>query len=168
VTDNFLIGCLNLTDIPLTGAGHHQVTATVKIDANGITTLQAVDNTTGQVATKTFTANQGRLSPEEIERMLKAAEDFAEQDEASGEVVDARDALEGLAYDLRNQLEKDKQRLGGRLSEDMRGQLEDAVRDALEWLDENPSAAAEQYEERSKQLEELSLRIVSRPHHEDL
>ena len=172
VIDNFLLDCLNLTDVH---TGHQQVVVTVNIDNNGIIHLKATDNATGISEIITITADKGRLSAAEIDAMLKSSEDFALQDEAAKEVIDAKNTLEGFAYSLRGQLE-DKQQLGGRISEEMKIKLDDAVQDALEWLDDNPTEAMETYKDKKKQLEEIlasklaeeNCDVYAATEHEDL
>ena len=152
VIDNVLLDCLNLTDVPIGHTGHQQVVVAVNIDNNGIVFLRATDNATGKSEMITITADKGRLSAAEIEDMLKASDDMAEQDVAAKEAADAKNALEGFAYSLRNQLEDKEQR---RINEDLIDELEDAIKNALEWLDDNPGAAVEDYVDKRKQLEDL-------------
>ena len=123
--------------------------------------MGAEDKGTGKSEKITITADKGRLSPEEIERMLKAAEEFAESDKAAKEVVDAKNALEGFAYNMRNQIE-DKEKLGGKISEEDKSTIEDAVKETLEWLDENPEATKDDYADKLKELEGVTNPIVSK------
>lgn len=159
--DNVLLGKFELTGIPPAPRGVPQIEVTFEIDANGIVNVGAEDKGTGKSEKITITADKGRLSPEEIERMLKAAEEFAEADKAAKEVVDAKNALEGFAYNMRNQIE-DKEKLGGKISEEDKTTIEDAVKEALEWLDENPSATVDDYKDRLKQLEGITNPIVTK------
>ena len=93
--------------------------------------------------------------------MLKAAEEFAESDKAAKEVVDAKNSLEGFAYNMRNQIE-DKEKLGGKISDEDKTTIEDAVKEALEWLDENPTATVDDYKEKLKTLEGITNPIVTK------
>jgi len=93
--------------------------------------------------------------------MLKAAEEFAEQDKAAKEVVDAKNSLEGFAYNMRNQIE-DKEKLGGKITDEDKTTIEEAVKEALEWLDENPQATADDYKDKLKELEGITNPIVSK------
>jgi len=159
--DNVLLGKFELTGIPPAPRGVPQIEVTFEIDANGIVNVGAEDKGTGKSEKITITADKGRLSPEEIERMLKAAEEFAEADKAAKEVVDAKNALEGFAYNMRNQIE-DKEKLGGKITDEDKTTIEDAVKEALEWLDENPQATAEDYQDKLKELEGITNPIVSK------
>jgi len=159
--DNVLLGKFELTGIPPAPRGVPQIEVTFEIDANGIVNVGAEDKGTGKSEKITITADKGRLSPEEIERMLKAAEEFAESDKAAKEIVDAKNALEGFAYNMRNQIE-DKEKLGGKISEEDKTTIEDAVKETLEWLDENPEATKDDYADKLKELEGVTNPIVSK------
>jgi heat shock protein 5 len=159
--DNVLLGKFELTGLPPAPRGVPQIEVTFEIDANGIVNVAAEDKGTGKSEKITITADKGRLSTEEIERMLKAAEEFAEQDKAAKEVVDAKNALEGFAYNMRNQVE-DKEKLGGKISDEDKTTIEDAVKEALEWLDENPTATVDDYKDKLKELEGITNPIVTK------
>ena len=159
--DNVLLGKFELTGLPPAPRGVPQIEVTFEIDANGIVNVGAEDKGTGKSEKITITADKGRLSPEEIERMLKAAEEFAEQDKAAKEIVDAKNALEGFAYNMRNQIE-DKEKLGGKISDEDKTTIEDAVKEALEWLDENPAATVDDYKDKLKELEGITNPIVTK------
>ena len=159
--DNVLLGKFELTGLPPAPRGVPQIEVTFEIDANGIVNVGAEDKGTGKSEKITITADKGRLSPEEIERMLKAAEEFAESDKAAKEVVDAKNALEGFAYNMRNQIE-DKEKLGGKISDEDKTTIEDAVKEALEWLDDNAAASADDYKDKLKELEGVTNPIVTK------
>jgi len=159
--DNVLLGKFELTGLPPAPRGVPQIEVTFEIDANGIVNVGAEDKGTGKSEKITITADKGRLSQAEIDAMLKAAEEFAESDKAAKEVVDAKNALEGFAYNMRNQIE-DKEKLGGKIDDDDKTTIEDAVKEALEWLDENPQASADEYKDRLKELEGVTNPIVTK------
>merc|ERR1711903_57076 len=102
--DNHLLGKFELSGIPPAPRGVPQIEVTFEIDANGILQVSAEDKGTGKAEKITITAEKGRLSEEEIERMVREAEEFAEQDQAQKEKIDGRNALEGYAYNMRNQI----------------------------------------------------------------
>ena len=159
--DNVLLGKFELTGLPPAPRGVPQIEVTFEIDANGIVNVGAEDKGTGKSEKITITADKGRLSQDEIDAMLKAAEEFAESDKAAKEVVDAKNSLEGFAYNMRNQIE-DKEKLGGKISDEDKTTIEDAVKEALEWLDENPQATADDYKDRLKELEGVTNPIVTK------
>merc|ERR1712127_744700 len=109
----------------------------------------------------TITADKGRLSEEEIERMVREAEEFAEEDKNLKARVDARNGLEGYAYNMRNQV-NDEEKLGDKISDEDKETIEEAVTEAIDWLDENPEADAEEYKEKQTELEEKCNPIVQK------
>jgi heat shock protein 5 len=159
--DNVLLGKFELTGIPPAPRGVPQIEVTFEIDANGITHVSAQDKGTGKEEKITITADKGRLSEEEIERMVKDAEEFADQDKAMRETVDARNALEGYAYNMRNQIE-DKEKLGGKISDEDKETISEAVKKALDWLDDNREAGKEDLQQQLKDLEAVCNPIVSK------
>lgn len=159
--DNILLGKFELTGLPPAPRGVPQIEVTFEIDANGILQVSAQDKGTGKQEKITITADKGRLSTEEIERMAREAEEFAEQDKRAKETVDARNQLEGFAYNMRNTIE-DKDKLGDKIDESDKQTISEAVQAALDWLDENREATKEEYEERRKQLEEITNPIIKK------
>ena len=140
--DNHQLGKFDLTGIPPAPRGQPQIEVTFEIDANGILQVSAEDKATGKAEKITITAEKGRLSEEDIERMVQEAEEFAEEDKVLKEKIDKRNSLESFAYNVRN-TEKD-------LGEEDVEVLETAVQDVLDWLDENPDAEAEEYDAKQK------------------
>merc|ERR1712124_25685 len=149
--DNHLLGKFELNGIPPAPRGVPQIEVTFEIDANGVLQVAAEDTGAGKTEKITITAEKGRLSEEEIERMVREAEEFADEDAKVKEKVDKRNALEGYAYNLRNTLnEEDKET------------LEEAVKETLDWLDENDDAEVEEFEEKQKELEGIANPIISK------
>eukprot|EP01063_Lacrimia_lanifica_P038237 TRINITY_DN806_c0_g2_i1.p4 TRINITY_DN806_c0_g2~~TRINITY_DN806_c0_g2_i1.p4 ORF type:complete len:117 (-),score=85.57 TRINITY_DN806_c0_g2_i1:131-481(-) len=97
--------------------------------------------------------------------MVKEAEEFEEADKEMKGKVEAKNSLESMAYNLKNQVD-DEDKLGGKLDEDDKTAIEDAVKEALEWLDENPSADKEEYEEQLQTLQSVTNPIVSKVYQE--
>merc|ERR1712146_608904 len=100
--DNHLLGKFELTGIPPAPRGVPQIEVTFEIDANGILQVSAEDKGTGKADKITITAEKGRLSEEEIERIVQEAEEFAEEDKKTKERIDGRNGLEGYCYNLKN------------------------------------------------------------------
>merc|ERR1719389_715354 len=154
--DCHLLGKFDLTNIPPAPRGVPQIEVTFEIDANGILNVGAEDKGTGSKEKIVITNEKGRLSQEEIDRMVQEAEEFAEEDKKVKERIDARNSLETYAYNLRNQVE-DEEKLGGKLDEADKETLEDAVADTLEWLEENgDDAEADEINEKLKELEAVA------------
>jgi len=163
--DNVQLGKFDLTDVPPAPRGVPQIEVTFEIDANGIVNVGAEDKGTGKSEKITITADKGRLSEEEIERMVREAEEFAEEDKEMKGKVDARNALEGYAYNMKNQI-NDEEKLGGKIEDDDKETIEEAVTEAIDWLDENPEADKEELEEKMKELEGVCNPIVSKLYQE--
>ena len=159
--DNHLLGEFELSGIPPAPRGTPQIEVTFFIDANGILNVEAADKGSGKSEKITITNEKGRLSQEEIDRMVQEAEEFAEEDKRAKERVDARNNLETYAYNMKNQVE-DSDKLGGSLDESDKQTVKEAVNDAIEWLDENQDAEKEDYEEKLKSLEDTCSPIVSK------
>jgi len=158
--DNHLLGKFELNGIPPAPRGTPQIEVTFFIDANGILNVGAEDKGTGKSEKITITNDKGRLSQEEIDRMIQEAEEFAEEDKAVKEKVDARNSLETYCYNMKNQI-SDEDKLAGKISDEDKSTIEEAVTEALEWMDDNQDAEKEDYEEKLKSLEETVNPIVS-------
>lgn len=140
--------------------GTPQIEVTFEVDANGILNVKAEDKGTGKSEKITITNEKGRLSQEEIDRMVREAEEFAEEDKKVKERIDARNGLETYIYNMKNQVsEKDK--LADKLESDEKEKIETAVKEALEWLDDNQSAEKEEYEEKLKEVEAVCNPIIT-------
>merc|ERR1712054_480760 len=163
--DNVLLGKFELTGLPPAPRGVPQIEVTFEIDANGILVVGAEDKASGAKETITITADKGRLSEEEIERMIREAEEFAEEDKLMKETIDARNKLEGFAYNMRNQV-TDEEKLGDKLDEDDKQTILDAIDEAIEFLEDNLEADKEEYEEALAELEGIVNPIVERIYQE--
>merc|ERR1711953_403220 len=163
--DNHLLGKFDLTGIPPAPRGQPQIEVTFEIGANGIVQVSAADKGTGKSESIQITADKGRLSQEEIERMVREAEEFAEEDKIMKETIDARNGLEGYAYSMKNTV-NDEDKLGDKIDEDDKETIEEAVSEVIDWLDENPEAEKEEYEEKLKELEGICNPIVQRLYQE--
>jgi len=164
--DNVMLGKFELTGLTPAPRGVPQIEVTFEIDANGIVSVAAQDKATGVQEQITITADKGRLSEEEIERMVKEAEEFADEDKNLKERVDARNGLEGYAYNMRNQV-NDEEKLGGKISDEDKETIEEAVTEAIDWLDENAESDAEEYKEKLTELEGVCNPIVQKLYAEE-
>uniref|UniRef100_A0A6N2ML04 Uncharacterized protein n=1 Tax=Salix viminalis TaxID=40686 RepID=A0A6N2ML04_SALVM len=155
-----LLGKFDLTGIPPAPRGTPQIEVTFEVDANGILNVKAEDKGTGKSEKITITNDKGRLSQEEIERMVREAEEFAEEDKKVKERIDARNSLETYVYNMKNQI-NDKDKLADKLEADEKEKIETATKEALEWLDDNQNAEKEDYEEKLKEVEAVCNPIIT-------
>ena len=115
--------------------------------------VSAADKGTGKSEQIEIKNDKGRLSPEEIERMVKEAEQYAEEDALVQKRIEARNALENFSYSLKSQV-NDKEGLGGKLEKDDKKTILDAVNAAASWLEsEGATASAEEIDERREELQ---------------
>jgi heat shock protein 5 len=159
--DNHQLGKFDLNGIPPAPRGVPQIEVTFEMDANAILRVSAKDMGTGQEEKITITNDQNRLTPEDIERMVKEAEMFAEEDAKVKEKVEAKNEFESYAYNLKNQI-GDQEKLGGKLDEESKAKIETAVDEAISWLEANAGAETEELKAQKKALEELVQPIISK------
>lgn len=158
---NHALGKFELTGIPPAPRGVPQIEVTFEIDANGILQVSAEDKASGKSEKITITAEKGRLSEEEIERMVHEAEEFAEEDKRTKQRVDARNGLESYCYSLKNSLSDEEKGIADKISEEDKESLEEAIKETLEWLDDNQEADKDDYDAKKQELESLANPIVS-------
>eukprot|EP01062_Namystynia_karyoxenos_P053294 TRINITY_DN4310_c0_g1_i3.p2 TRINITY_DN4310_c0_g1~~TRINITY_DN4310_c0_g1_i3.p2 ORF type:complete len:488 (+),score=234.88 TRINITY_DN4310_c0_g1_i3:118-1464(+) len=160
--DNRILGNFELQGIPPAPRGVPQVEVTFDVDADGILQVSAKDLGSGSEQQITIQNEKGRLSKEEIERMIADAQEREAEDEQLKAAAEARNELEQTAYSLRNQI-GDEDKLGGKLEEEEKQEIADAVKEALDWLDANPAAgpAAANKGDCEEQLQKLQA--VSNP-----
>jgi len=156
--DNHQLGKFELTGIPPAPRGVPQIDVTFEVDANGILQVSAEDKGTGKSEKITITAEKGRLSQEDIDRMVREAEEFADEDKKVKERIDSRNGLESYLYNLKNTLDDDEK--SASISAEDKKELTDAVDEALDWLEENPEADKEDYDEKQKEIEQVSGPIM--------
>ena len=154
------LGKFELTGIPPAPRGVPQIEVTFEVDANGILQVSAEDKGTGKAEKITITAEKGRLSEDEIERMVKEAEDYAEEDKKIKERIDSRNGLESYLYNLKNTLDDDEKGISDNISAEDKKELQDMIDEALDWMDENPEADKEDYDEKMKEVEQVANPIM--------
>merc|ERR1711916_185278 len=159
--DNHLLGKFELTGIPPAPRGTPQIEVTFEIDANGIMNVNAEDKASGKVESITIKNDKGRLSEEEIEKLVKESEMYAEEDKKIKEKTEARNGLEGYAYNMRNSI-NDNEKLGAKISEEDKKTIEDAVQATIEWLDSNQDASTEEYKEQQTEIENICNPIIQK------
>ncbi|KAM3268928.1 Heat shock 70 kDa protein [Capsicum baccatum] len=158
--DNNLLGKFELKGIPPAPRGVPQVNVCFDIDANGILNVSAEDKTAGVKNKITITNDKGRLSKEEIERMVQEAEKYKAEDESMKKKVEAKNSLENYAYNMRNTVKDEK--FSGKLDPSDKQKIEKAVDETIEWLDGNQLAEVDEFEDKLKELENLCNPIIAK------
>lgn len=162
--DNNRLGKFELTGIPPAPRGVPQIEVTFSLDANGILKVEATDKGTGKSESITIKNDKGRLSKEEIDRMVEDAEKYASQDAELKAKIEARNSLENYAHLLRGQLSDTSDTgFGSKLLDDDKETLEDAVKETLEFVEENfDTATAEEFEEQKQKLIDTANPITAK------
>merc|ERR1712159_176574 len=157
-SDNKSLGTFRLDGIPPAPRGVPQIEVAFDVDANGILSVSARDTASGASKDITITAEKGRLSEDEIERMVREAEEFAEGDKQLRENVEARNQFEAYAYQLRGSLD------GLTLEADDKAALDKALDAATAWLDEHasPAPSKDESDAQRKALEEVANPILQK------
>ena len=158
--DNHILGTFDLHGIPLAPRGVPQIDVTFDIDANGLLNVSAEDKTTGKRNQITITNDKGRLSKDEIERMVNDAKKYEEEDKVQRERIDAKNGLENYAYSMKNTMNDEK--VAGKLDAGDKQKVLDAVSETVQWLERNQEASKEEYESRQKDLEGVCSPIMTR------
>lgn len=155
------MGRFDLTGIPAAPRGTPQIEVTFEVDQNSILSVTAVEKGSGKKNNIVIKNENGKLSDADIERMLREAEEFAEQDKLAKERIDARQALDNYIYSVKSSM-NDEGKLKGKLSSDDEEALNDAIKEGQSFLDSNPEAEKEEYDEKRKEIEEICDPIIKR------
>ena len=158
--DNNLLGKFELQGIPPAPRGVPQINVCFDIDANGILNVSAEDKSTGQKNKITITNDKGRLSKEEIERMVQEAEKYKAEDEEHKKKIEAKNGLENYAYNMKNTMNDEN--VGGKIDADDKSKIMAAVEETISWLDGNQTAEVDEFEDKLKELEGICNPIISK------
>ncbi|KAL9369939.1 hypothetical protein Peur_041138 [Populus x canadensis] len=158
--DNNLLGTFELKGIPPAPRGVPQINVCFDIDANGILNVSAEDKASGVKNKITITNDKGRLGKDDIERMVQEAERYKAEDEKVKKKVEAKNALENYAYNMRNTMRDDK--VGGKLDPADKQKIEKEIEETIDWLDRNQLAEVDEFEDKLKELEGLCNPIISK------
>ncbi|XP_067687872.1 heat shock 70 kDa protein cognate 4 [Haliotis asinina] len=158
--DNNILGKFELTGIPPAPRGVPQIEVTFDIDANGILNVSAVDKSTMKENKITITNDKGRLSKEEIERMVNEAENYKAEDEKQKERIQAKNGLESYAFNMKSTVEDEK--LKDKISEDDKKTITDKCNEVISWLDSNQLAEKDEFEHKQKELEGVCNPIITK------
>lgn len=159
--DNHNLGKFDMSGIPPAPKGVPQIEVTFEIDENSIMTVSASDKGTGKKEQITITNDKGRLTKEEIERMIADSEKFAEEDKAIKEKIDAKNTFENYIYQMKSTVE-DKDKLAEKLSDEDKTTIKDALTDAQDWLNANPDSEKDEFEDKLKELQSTCDPIISK------
>jgi heat shock protein 5 len=164
--DNHLLGKFELGGIPPAPRGQPQLEVTFEIDSNGIVNVSAEDKGTGKSEKITITNDKGRLTEEEIERMVREAEEFAEEDKKTKERIDAKNAFDGYLHGLKSAVEGgDGKGLDDKMDEEDKEKVKEALEDGESWISANAEADAEEIRDKHKEIEGICAPIVSKYYH---
>jgi len=158
--DNNILGKFELSGIPPAPRGVPQIEVTFDIDANGILNVSAEDKSSGNKNKITITNDKGRLSKEDIERMVKEAEQYKSEDDKNKQRIEAKNGLENYAFSLRNTL-KDPN-VAGKIDDSDKTALEKAIDETVKWLDANQTGESEEFEHKQKELEGIAMPIMTK------
>ena len=162
--DNHLLGKFELTGIPPAPRGQPQIEVTFEINADGILNVSAQDKGTGKSEQIVITNDKGRLSQEEIERMIREAEESAEADKALREKVDARNSFDSYVYSMRSTVDGsgENKGLSDKLESEEKSAIKEALRDGEEWLRENADAEVDEIKAKQKEVEAVCAPIIKK------
>ena len=160
--DNHSLGKFDLSGIPPAPRGQPQIEVTFDVDENSILTVSAVEKATGKSEKIVVTNDSGRLSKEEIERMLKEAKEFEEQDKITKEKIDAKNSFENYIYSMKNTVEDKEKGLGAKLTDDEKETINNAIKEAQDWLSANQDAEKDEYDTHLKDLQTICDPIIGK------
>ena len=158
--DNHSLGHFDLTGIPPAPRGIPKIEVTFDIDANGILNVSAADKSSGQEKKITITNNKGRLSQDDIDRMVNEAKEFEKEDNLVKEKISAKNSLESYCFNMKASL--DESHFKGKINDEDRNKILDACNGAIKWLDGNQMAEKDEFEDKRKEVEAVCNPIVSR------
>ena len=158
--DNHLLGKFDLTGIPPAPRGTPQIEVTFDVDANGILNVSAVEKGSGKQEKITITNDKGRLSKEEIDRMVNDAEKFKDEDDKQKERISAKNSLESYIFNLKSTLDQDQVKT--KLSEVDISSARKELDSTLAWLDQNQLGEKEEYQEKQRELENSLKKLMEK------
>ena len=158
--DNNLLGKFELTGIPPAPRGVPQIEVTFDIDANGILNVSASDKSTGKSNKITITNDKGRLSKEDIERMVEEAEKYKNEDEKTRQRIEAKNSLENYAYNIRTTIRDEKTK--NKISDTDRDIIENKVKEVISFIEISEKDEKEEFEEKEKELKSIADPIIAK------
>jgi heat shock protein 1/8 len=161
VKDNNLLGSFNLTGIPPMPRGQPKIVIDLSIDVNGILEVTAKEESTGKTNNIKITNDKGRLSKEQIEEMVKAAEKYKEDDEKNKQLIEAKNELENYLYNTKNSLSTKSEGAPENFDE-IKAQIDPVVDEALKWFEDNPKLDIQEYKNKQKECEDKIKPLITK------
>jgi len=158
--DNNILGKFELSGIPPAPRGVPQIDVTFDVDANGILNVSAVDKSSGKENKITITNDKGRLSKEDIERMVREAEKFKSEDDTQRERIQAKNSLESYAFNMKQTIEDEK--IKDKISDEDKTSIVDKCKEVIDWLDGNQTGEKDEFEHQQKELEKVCSPIITK------
>ena len=158
--DNNLLGRFDLTGIPPAPRGVPQIEVFFDIDANGILNVSAVDKSTGKSNKITITNDKGRLSKDEIDRMVNDAEKYKAEDERQREKIASRNKLESYVFSVKQAVNE----AGDKLSDNDKEKASKECEQTIRWLDNNTLADKDEYEHKLEELQNVCSPLMMKLH----
>merc|ERR1711937_833947 len=157
--DNNNLGKFDMTGIPPAPRGVPQIEVSFDLSANGILSVNAKDKKGSASGKITIYSNKGRLSEDEINKIVEDAEKYKAEDEEKRKTIQAKNELENMAYQMRNTL--DDAKFKDMIKDDDKKKVQDMVKETIDWVDANPNAEREEYESKRKEIEEVWRPIIT-------
>jgi len=158
--DNHLLGKFELSGIPPAPRGVPQIEVTFDIDANGILNVSAMDKSSGKENKITITNDKGRLSKDEIERMVSDAEKYKKEDETQRDRIAAKNSLESYCFNMKTTINDEK--LADKIDADDKKKITDTIEETLKWMEANQLAEKEEFEHKLKEVEKICSPVMTK------
>lgn len=160
--DNNMLGNFHLDGIPPAPRGVPQIEVSFDIDANGIMNISAADKSTGKSNKVTITNDKGRLTKEQIDEMIKKAEEYKEEDDKRKENIESKNNLENFLYNLKNSITKKEGDAENPKMEEVKPELEEIITEGLKWLEENDKETTEVYNDKLKEYQDKTNPLMTK------
>jgi heat shock protein 1/8 len=160
--DNHLLGNFELSKIPPAPRGVPKIEVTFDVDANGILNVSAVEKSSGQEKKITIRNDNGRLSKEEIEKMVTDAEKYKKEDDIQRDRITAKNSLESYCFNMKTSINDDQ--VSSKLSSEDKSKINDTVDAALKWMEANQLAEKAEFEHKLKEIEQICSPIMTKLH----
>ena len=157
---NNKLGEFNLNDLPPMPRGIPQIEITYDVDANGILSVSAVEKSSGKRETITVTNDKGRLSADDIQRMVDEAEQFKDDDERMKKQFESKNNLENYLYQVKKSI--DEEPMKTKLTDEDRNIVSSKIADIQTWCDENMNATTEENDSQRTELESIFMPIMTK------